>query len=173
MDKLTFKQEKFVGEYLKDGNATRAVREAYPNAKSEGAMRAMASENLTKPNIQKKIQDVLNEAGLSPELIVGELKKLIQDEDKTEKNKAIRTAAEIMGLIGKGGLIAAQVNISQQFNPADIAETRERFRKMEERRFNLVNEIINELINVYKIDNEEFFEKIKKLISIWGAKEFL
>ena len=62
---------------------------------------------------QKSIEDILNEAGLTPELIAGELKKLIQDNDKDQKQKAIRTAAEIMGLIGKGGVIASQVNIGQ------------------------------------------------------------
>jgi len=110
--KLTLKQTKFIAEYVKDGNATRAVREAYPNAKSEGAMRAMASENLTKPNIQKQIKVVLDEAGLTPELLIKELKKLIEGDDNSSKNKAIRTAAEIMGLIGSG-VIANQINLAQ------------------------------------------------------------
>ena len=157
---LTHKQEKFVSEFLKDGNGARAIRESYPNAKSEGAIRAMASENLTKPNISARIQQVLDEAGLNPELIVGELKKLIQDEDKSEKNKAIRTASEIMGLIGKGGLIAGQINISQ---PICNSEFLEDAKRMLEQSINRRNERIIELAKVYKINNDEFLEEIMKL----------
>jgi len=111
--KLTLKQERFVTEYLKDGNATRAVREAYPNTKSEGGRRAMGSKLLTNTNVKRRIQEVLDQSGLTPELIVRELKGLIEGSDKSQKNKAIRTAAEIMGLIGKGGIgvVAEEVNV--------------------------------------------------------------
>lgn len=111
--RLTLKQKRFIAHYVKDGNATRAVKNAYPNVKSYGGMRVMGAKLVTNANVQKKIEEVLKEAGLTYELIVGELKKLIQDEDKTQKNRAIRTAAEIMGLIGKSGVVASQVNIGQ------------------------------------------------------------
>ena len=111
--RLTLKQKRFIAQYIKDGNATRAVRETYPNTKTEGARRVMGAKLVANANVQKKIEEVLKEAGLTSELIIGELKKLIQDEDKTQKNRAIRTAAEIMGLIGKSGVVASQVNIGQ------------------------------------------------------------
>lgn len=112
--KLTLKQERFVQEYVKDGNATRAVRMAYPNIKTEGARRVMGNHLVTNSNVQKRIQEVLDKAGLTFELIAGELKGLISGENTSEKNKAIRTAAEIMGLIGKGGIMATQVNIIEE-----------------------------------------------------------
>ncbi len=50
---LTDKQRRFVSEYLVDLNATQAaIRAGY----SEKAARAIGSENLTKPDIQKAIQ---------------------------------------------------------------------------------------------------------------------
>ena len=131
--KLTFKQDKFVKEYIKcEGNASEAVRKAYPNIKSKGAIRTMASKLVTNGNVQRKIQEILDEEGLTSELVVRELKKMIEDDDKSEKNKAIRTACEIMGLIGKGGLIATQVNIGQEPIFADLV--REKAQNIYEKR---------------------------------------
>ncbi|MBM3254237.1 MAG: hypothetical protein FJZ16_08290 [Candidatus Omnitrophica bacterium] len=113
-NRLTLKQEKFVREYVKNGNASRAVKEAYPNVKSNGGRRVMGSKLVTNANVNKRIQEILSEAGLTPELITKELKELIIGDDKSEKNKAIRTASEIMGLIGKGGLISTQVSIGNR-----------------------------------------------------------
>ena len=80
----------------------------------------MGTKLVANGNVQKSIQEVLDQSGLTMELIIKELKALITGDDKTEKNKAIRTAAEIMGLIGRG-VIAAQVNIGQGINEHDDA----------------------------------------------------
>lgn len=117
--KLTLKQERFVKEYIKSTNATKAVQSAYPNIKTYGGQRTMGSKLVTNGNVQERIQEVLNEAGLTPELIVRELKGLVTGDDKTEKNKALRTAAEIMGLIGKGGILAAQINVDNFQMPVE------------------------------------------------------
>lgn len=103
-------------KYVRNGNATRAVKEAYPNVKSGGARRVMGSKLVTNANVSERIQEVLDEAGLTPELIIKELKNLITGDDISEKNKAIRTASEIMGLIGKGQIMATQVNVGQQIS---------------------------------------------------------
>lgn len=58
---MTDKQRKFCDEYLIDCNATRAYRVAYPNVKSDGAVRACASKLLTKPNIKAYIDARLEE----------------------------------------------------------------------------------------------------------------
>jgi len=49
---LTAKQERFVAEYLKDGNATRAALAA---GYSEHTARSTGAENLTKPDIAAAI----------------------------------------------------------------------------------------------------------------------
>ena len=110
--RLTVKQERFASEYIKDGNASRAVKEAYPNIKTDGARRVMGTKLVANGNVQQKISNILDKSGLTPELIVAELKGLVLDDNKTEKNKAIRTAAEIMGLVGRGGIFA-QINLNQ------------------------------------------------------------
>ncbi len=122
--KLTLKQERFVKEYIKNTNATKAVQSAYPNIKTYGGQRTMASKLVTNGNVQGRIQEVLDKTGLTPELIVTELKGLITGDDKTEKNKALRTAAEIMGLIGKGGILAAQINVDNFHMPEEENEFR-------------------------------------------------
>lgn len=55
--KMTKNQERFIAEYLIDRNATRAYRAAYPNAKSESAIRANASRLIAKANIRAAIQE--------------------------------------------------------------------------------------------------------------------
>ncbi len=107
--KLTLKQAEFVSGYLQDGNATKAVRQAYPNIKTEGARRVMASKLIANGNVQAHIQDIMDREGLTPKLVMKELKSVITDEDKGVKTKAIRIACEVMGLVGSGG-------IYQQFN---------------------------------------------------------
>ena len=107
--RLTIKQSKFVTGYVKDGNATQAVRDAYPNVKSEAARRVMGSKLVANANVQAQIQAIMDREGLTPELVVRELRNVIVDEDVSKKTAAIRIACEVMGLIGSGG-------IYQQFN---------------------------------------------------------
>ena len=150
--KLTLKQKRFVKSYVKNGNASEAVKEAYPNIKTENARCVMGSKLVRNGNIQRRIQEVLDETGLNPELIVSELKKLVQDGESSEKNKAIRTASEIMGLIGKGGLIATQVNIDGRAPFQVVAELVEK----EER--------LKELADKHHITNKDFLNELKKEI---------
>lgn len=56
--KLTLKQQRFVAEYLKDGNGSRSALKVY-NAKNDLTARVIASENLTKPNVAKAIAEAL------------------------------------------------------------------------------------------------------------------
>lgn len=59
---LTPKQQRFIGEYLVDLNATQAaIRAGY----SEKTARAIGQENLTKPDIQDAIQKAQEEAANS------------------------------------------------------------------------------------------------------------
>lgn len=58
-DYMTDNQRKFADEYLKDCNATRAYKVAYPHIKSDDAARACASRLLTKDNIKTYIDEQL------------------------------------------------------------------------------------------------------------------
>lgn len=69
MAKLTEKQKRFCDEYLIDLNATQAaIRAGY----SEKTAHSIGAENLTKPEIQKRLSDRMNERE----------SKLIADQDE-------------------------------------------------------------------------------------------
>jgi len=72
--KLTLKQQKFVKEYLKDGNGTRAAQIAYPKANYKTAS-VIASENLAKPNVVKSINEYLQEEGYNVSESIKRLRK--------------------------------------------------------------------------------------------------
>ena len=117
--RLTLKQERFVQEYIKDGNATRAVQVAYPGIKSYGGQRTMGSILLTKDNIHERLLEALNTGDVTPEYVIKNLKDIVETGTKPEKGRALRTIAEIMGLIGKNPVIATQVNVGQEITEKD------------------------------------------------------
>lgn len=55
-DKLTPKQQRFVSEYLRCGNAAEAVREAGYNVKSDNAAKVQGSRLLTNANVFRAIE---------------------------------------------------------------------------------------------------------------------
>lgn len=74
---LTAKQEQFCREYVKDLNGTQAaIRSGY----SKKSAREQASENLTKPNIQKFIEilqdEIRKKSELDTNMVVNELRDL-------------------------------------------------------------------------------------------------
>ena len=80
MANLTPKQQRFVEEYLIDLNATQAaIRAGY----SEKTAKEIGSENLTKPNIAKAIQEaqenLSNKTQLTVDMVVQGLLKEAQD----------------------------------------------------------------------------------------------
>lgn len=56
---MTEKQRRFADEYLKDCNAARAYKAAYPHIKSDNTARANASRLLTNANIKSYIDEQL------------------------------------------------------------------------------------------------------------------
>ena len=69
---LRDKQKKFVHEYLKCFNATKAAELAGYNA-SNGSLRAIGSENLTKPNIKAEIDRFFEESAMSAKEVLWRL----------------------------------------------------------------------------------------------------
>lgn len=77
MSKLTAKQRRFCDEYLIDLNATQAaIRAGY----SPKTARFIANENLTKPNIQCRIQRLMKDraerTGITQDKVIQELAKI-------------------------------------------------------------------------------------------------
>jgi phage terminase small subunit len=72
-DKLTNKQEMFVESYLSNGgNGVRAAEQA-GYAGGDNTLRAIASENLTKPNIRGRIRERVSEAQVEANEVIGTL----------------------------------------------------------------------------------------------------
>lgn len=111
-NKLTFKQEKFVHEYVKDGNGSRAAQEAYPEQSYESA-RVTASRLLTNANILDRIHDVMDESGLDYKYLASRLFTEIENPNakSSDRLKGIRLAFEIHGIVGSGAL---SVNITEE-----------------------------------------------------------
>lgn len=112
MAKLTDKQIIFCKEYITDFNATRAAEAA---GYSKKTARSVGSENLSKPDIQNKISELMekrnNNLQLSAERVVNELMKIgfasehnIEGFEKLEmkdKIKALEMLARHTGAFNK------------------------------------------------------------------------
>ena len=101
MAKLTYKQQKFCDEYMKDLNgAAAAIRAGY----SANSAKEIASELLTKPNIREIIEirqaELAAKAHVDTEYVVRKLKEIVENtiiEDPTNANKALTTLSKYTG----------------------------------------------------------------------------
>lgn len=93
----------------------------------------MGSKLVANGNVRSRIDAILEESGVTPALLATELRDLIESDDKSQKNKAIRTAAEIMGLIGRG-FMATQININDGplASQLDLSKIRQRVLQIRE-----------------------------------------
>ena len=93
---LTPKQAAFVHEYLVDLNATQAaIRAGY----KEKNARAIAAENLTKPDIQKAIQEARaareKRSMITVEWVLSQIASIAQDEEAQQRDRL--KALELLG----------------------------------------------------------------------------
>ena len=92
-DKLTTKQRLFVEAYLANPNATEAARRA-GYAGNDATLRAVASENLSKPNIAALISERVETAVITANEILSDVKDIA----KTSERDADRLKAyEMLG----------------------------------------------------------------------------
>lgn len=83
--RLTTKQAKFVKEYVaNDGNGTKAALKAY-NVKNEHTATSIASENLTKPDIQRALLKAAERMGITEEKIIEPVALALAAKDKNGK----------------------------------------------------------------------------------------
>lgn len=75
MEDLTIKQERFVKEYLETGNGAQSALKVY-NTDNPRTAAVIASENLTKPNIQKYLEDIAVKAATRVEQLMEQSENL-------------------------------------------------------------------------------------------------
>lgn len=99
---LTIRQELFLSEYLKDRNATAAaLRAGYPKSSAVSS----GFRNLRNPAIAAKIAEETSlakrRAGVDPEFVVQELKKVAEQEDVAQSTKvrALELLAKHLGML--------------------------------------------------------------------------
>lgn len=99
---LTVRQELFCAEYLKDRNgAAAALRAGYPATSAKSA----AERNLRHPEIAQKVRAatdlVVKRATVDPEFVVGELRKVAEQEDVAQSTKvrALELLAKHLGML--------------------------------------------------------------------------
>jgi phage terminase small subunit len=108
---LTPKQQRFCDEYLKDLNGTQAaIRAGY----SENTAKEIASENLTKPNIQEYLNSkrikLEKKTEITQEWVLKKLKRIYIDANQV---KEFAPANKALELLGKHlGMFADRVKLS-------------------------------------------------------------
>ncbi len=111
--RLTLKQSRFAHKYVEHhGNASKAVRESYPNVKTDSAQRVIAHKLITQcPNVVQEVERIMQSKGLSVDKLTSTLNGLVTNANApSEQNKAIRTSLELLQLIGARSAVNVQVN---------------------------------------------------------------
>jgi phage terminase small subunit len=110
---LTMKQAIFTQEYLKEPNATKSAKKAYPGRKNIETTRAIASENLQKPTIQRTTLAIMEEIGLTDEFLS---EKLYDDIEAKPQNRARELELAIKWKTGtlKDNVNIANINLSDE-----------------------------------------------------------
>ena len=94
----TLKQTKFVKEYIENGgNATEATIKAGYDVKTNTTARSIGSENLTKPNVRKMIEDACDKLNFTPKEALEEVIVICKGAGK-DKLKALALFSTITGM---------------------------------------------------------------------------
>ncbi len=97
MKDLTLKQKRFVKEYLKDGNGTRAAFKVY-KVKNANTAHAVASETLRSPTVIKAIKMKLRMEDVDERFIIERLIKETDDENAAVRLKALELLGKYLKL---------------------------------------------------------------------------
>lgn len=131
---LSQKQEDFVFEYLKSGNATEAAIKA---GYSKKTARFVGCENLTKPNIVAEInrrrQKVIEKHNIDVDWLINQLK---ENHEIARELCEISNSNKALELIGRTKVVSAfekevqaEVNIHQSKDVKDLKDELKRIRR--------------------------------------------
>jgi phage terminase small subunit len=130
--KLTLKQERFAREYIKEGNASEAVRRAYPNVKTPLSVRVVGSENLTKPNIRERIDELLAEEMSKREVASILSRNIRQNKNLGASNSAIELYARMTpDMLQASKSVRLNLNLSPEQRAERIKEIVEQIQALQ------------------------------------------
>jgi len=117
---LTIKQQQFCKHYIENkGNATKAYMKAF-GTKNYNTAKVESSKILTKPNITRKIKEIMEENGFNDVFVDLELYKMIvQDKNPMAKLKAISEYNKITRRYDEATYISNNTAISFE-QPIDL-----------------------------------------------------
>lgn len=126
MQKLTVRQQKFCEEYLKDGNASRAYREAYSASKmSDNAIGVESHRVLHSPNVSLYLAGVREKVSKKAEITLETITNmLLQDREFAQESKnASAAVSATMGLAKvTGHIVEDRKNNRRPLDDVDDAE---------------------------------------------------
>lgn len=123
--RLSIKERKFIKEYVKSGNGTRAVQLAGYNYKNDTGAGVEASRLLKKAKVKKGIQYELNKVGATKDYIASKAllaseainDTTVQSASLSEGLKALEFIAKLHGLMDKNKTITKKsLNVSIKAN---------------------------------------------------------
>lgn len=149
MPRLTKKQKGFVKDYVNTGIGSLAVKKNYDVSNDETA-RVIASENLTKPNIQKAIADMLPD-----ELLAEKHLALLNKQEVRLKNNNETGEIEVIPT-GEIDVVAVSKGLDMAYKlKGQYEESRESTRPI-----NLIIPIqLSQSFNIQKENVEEVLEQ--------------
>ena len=142
-DKLTFKQKKFVSEYIKGGNASAAARAVYKTKNS-----GIIGWRLTKiPKVQNAIQEALLAANLDEGYASAVLKEIIAagvvNKEATRPSdslKGLELFFQLKGYLGKNGQNDSDEEKANSMTTDEIVQELDKLTKTQERLIKLYKE---------------------------------
>lgn len=151
---LTPKQAKFTTVLLKqlketgEINGTQAALASYDTTDPNTA-HSIASENLQNPTIQNRIEQALASQGLTPDTIIGNLKKIANSEVvEPSPDVILRTNVELLKLYGAyPGTKNTQVSLSVHANLKDM-----KFQDLQ-KEVQVIDGELEELLGNVSVDN--------------------
>ena len=135
--RLTPKQQRFIAEYLKTGNASHAIRSAY-DVKDKYAA-TMGYQLLHTPKIQKKIDEAMKAVNLDEDFAVKALKSVIQagqdNADDARPGDALRGLEMFFKMKGYLGTQkqTLKVNFKQKAEGMTTEQIKKELKKLDDR----------------------------------------
>lgn len=106
------RHEKFCLEYAKSGNATEAYKLAGYQCQSDGATRASASQLLSNPNIQKRLQELAAEVKNASIANVAEIQEILSGMLRNKREKGAVRVQAAQTLLKVQGAFSNQGNLT-------------------------------------------------------------